>query len=506
MNKESICRHFFKVSDKEHYWDCKFCSEENEDSPKSLKQRKGTGWSNLFSHIVSVHKDFEEIMKEKRTLSFAVPAKVKTMFSWIELMVMKNLPLSLVDDELFRRASCYDSVSSNSLKKYMELLCRKIESEMCSRLPTKFGIIFDGWCEGNDHYVALFACYDEDGKGVFPLLAFQPIPDYDASNEEDYQVTAAAHKEFIVSTLEFYQRSPETLTFLVGDNCNTNKALATQYGVPLVGCGSHRLNLAVKRFLEPNEPILKKINELMTKLSTIKQAVKLRRSTNLQPIKRNVTRWSSTFTMLKRFFELEEHLDTRDTELTAHIPTRREDRELRNVLLDLKVFESVSKKLQQEAVDLLVQRKLFDALILKYPQTIEFLGPASRIIHSPMFESGICKIIENKELNVDEEQAMLPFKTHMITNDDNGESFAEQVLKKQRIFQYQDLSFIPPTSNHAERFFSAASFVMTDLRKSTLPKNLEMIMFLKFNRKWWDVKLLATVFNEERQKLCTEKD
>lgn len=166
----------------------------------------------------------------------------------------------------------------------------------------------------------------------------------------------------------------------------------------------------------------------------------------------------------------------------------------------------MSKKLQQEAVDLLVQRKLFDALILKYPQTIKFLGPASRIIHSPMFESGICKIIENKELNIDEEQAMLPFKTHMITNDDDGESFAEQVLKKQRIFQYQDLSFIPPTSNHAERFFSAAFFVMTDLRKSTLPKNLEMIMFLKFNRKWWDVKLLATVFNEERQKLCTEKD
>ena len=109
-------------------------------------------------------------------------------------MVMKNLPLTLVDDELFCRATCYNSVSSNSLKKYMELLCQKIENEMCLHLPTKFGIIFDGWSEGNDHYVTLFACYDENGKGVFPLLAFQPIPDYNASNETDYQVTAAAHK------------------------------------------------------------------------------------------------------------------------------------------------------------------------------------------------------------------------------------------------------------------------------------------------------------------------
>ena len=100
-------------------------------------------------------------------------------------------------------------------------------------------------------------------------------------------------------------------------------------------------------------------------------------------------------------------------------------------------------------------------------------------------------------------KAMLQFKNHMITNDEEGDLFAE-ILKKQRIFQYQDLSFIPPTSNDAERFFSAASFAMTNLRKSTLPKNLEMIMFLKFNCKWWDVKLLVTVFIKESQKSCTD--
>jgi hypothetical protein len=62
----------------------------------------------------------------------------------------------------------------------MDQLCRKIESDMRALLPMKFGIIFDGWSEGNGHYVALFACYDENGKGVFPLLEFQPILDYDA--------------------------------------------------------------------------------------------------------------------------------------------------------------------------------------------------------------------------------------------------------------------------------------------------------------------------------------
>ena len=179
------------------------------------------------------------------------------------------------------------------------------------------------------------------------MLAFQPLPDYDASNETDYQLTAAAHKEFVISTLAFYQREPEALTFLVGDNCSTNKSLATLCGVPLIGCGSHRLNLAVKKFLEPYEPILQKIHELMGKLSNIKQAAKLRRTTALQPVKRNVTRWSSTYSMVKRFFELEQHLDPRDAELIPFIPSRREEQELRNIFSDMKDFESVSKKLQE---------------------------------------------------------------------------------------------------------------------------------------------------------------
>lgn len=78
-------------------------------------------------------------------------------------------------------------------------------------------------------------------------------------------------------------------------------------------------------------------------------------------------------------------------------------------------------------------------------------------------------------MDEDEKEALLQFKNHMIIDGEDDVSIAHQVLKKQRLSQYQDLSFIPPTSNHAERFFSAASFVMTDLRKSTLPKNLEMI-------------------------------
>lgn len=183
-------------------------------------------------------------MKEDAPNHFTVPHKVKNMHDWIELVVMKNLALSLVDDALFRKAMSYDPICSNTLKKYMYLLCLKMEVRMRERLPAKFGIIFDRWSEGSDHYIVLFACYNENGQLKTYLLAFQPIPDYD--HEIYYQLTAAAHQEFIISTLAHYQRDPDTLTFLVGDNSITNHSLATRCGVPLVGCGSHRLNLAVK--------------------------------------------------------------------------------------------------------------------------------------------------------------------------------------------------------------------------------------------------------------------
>ncbi len=127
------------------------------------------------------------------------------------------------------------------------------------------------------------------------------------------------------------------------------------------------------------------------------------------------------------------------------------------------------------------------------------LYPMAAIVHSPAFESGICKILQgNESLDIEEQNALCSFKSEIdIGEEDN--SFAEQVLKKQRLYNsYQNLQHITPTSNIAERFFSVAKLVISDLRKSMLPKNLESILFLKFNREMWDESLLFIAFNEER--------
>jgi hypothetical protein len=67
--------------------------------------------------------------------------------------------------------------------------------------------------------------------------------------------------------------------------------------------------------------------------------------------------------------------------------------------------------------------------------------------------------------------------------------------KKRKIVPcpYVDVSHLPPTSNIVERLLSSARLVLTDYRKSMTPYTFECVMFLKFNRKYWDNVLVSKV-------------
>ena len=77
---------------------------------------------------------------------------------------------------------------------------------------------------------------------------------------------------------------------ITGDNAEVNLALADLCGVPLIGCASHKFNLAVKEFMERYSGALDKIHAVMTKLRTPKLGGELRAVTKLQPVMRNKTR------------------------------------------------------------------------------------------------------------------------------------------------------------------------------------------------------------------------
>ena len=65
-----------------------------------------------------------------------------------------------------------------------------------------------------------------------------------------------------------------------------------------------------------------------------------------------------------------------------------------------------------------------------------------------------------------------------------------QARKKARTMltssKYRSTKHVCSTTNMVERLFSRAKLVMTDLRISMHPRNLEMLMLLRANRHLWD--------------------
>ena len=81
----------------------------------------------------------------------------------------------------------------------MQLLMKALKENIDRLLPDKFGQVFDGWSIGGAHYVAKFDSQPEN-KPI--LLAFSPVDD-----EQD--LTAMSHCNFLVNTNDFYGKSLE---------------------------------------------------------------------------------------------------------------------------------------------------------------------------------------------------------------------------------------------------------------------------------------------------------
>jgi hypothetical protein len=83
--------------------------------------------------------------------------------------------------------------------------------------------------------------YGADSAVQTPLLFPAPV-----INAPDKQHGAENYIAAIETVLSFSAKAFSHCVLLVGDNCAVNKRLARLMKVPLVGCASHRLNLAVK--------------------------------------------------------------------------------------------------------------------------------------------------------------------------------------------------------------------------------------------------------------------
>jgi hypothetical protein len=297
-----------------------------------------------------------------------------------------------------------------------------------------------------------------------------------------------------------YGKSMDNVIFFVTNNCNTNKSIARITSKLLIGCASHRLNLAAKAFYQEFESILENINSIMKKLNTLKRAARLRLLTDLEPVTRNSTRWSSTFAMVKRFIEIKEYIDFNDVELILLSPTVIQIIEINDLILKLSDFQDYTKALQDVGLRMCQVRIIFDELMEHYQVTSSYLSPTADIVFDQTFESGIVKIQNDRISNLtsSEHHCMEVFKKDNSETIVIGEeppkkrSFTEIAYNKKNTTsnstsQYTNINWIPPTSHSVERLFNRVKLTLGDLKQSMDSATLENVMYLNANRNLWNV-------------------
>lgn len=148
----------------------------------------------------------------------------------------------------------------------------------------------------------------------------QDIP-FNAEEANNFGFTAEDIGDYIFDVLQFYGLDFVAIEFMSGDNAYVNQSLCAKIEdwlrrekqidrtVPLVGCASHRLNLAVQLMYSENENpayfrMVDKVQALMVDLKTLKNKVKVAMHTSLCPQLRNDTRWGSTYAMLVKYLKL----------------------------------------------------------------------------------------------------------------------------------------------------------------------------------------------------------
>ena len=250
------------------------------------------------------------------------------------------------------------------------------------------------------------------------------------------------------------------------------------------------VEFSCKKIVSVLEAVIKRIHELMKNLGTLKKSAILRKSLPLRPIIQNDTRWSSTYNMISRYIELKPFIDTTDGDLVLFLPSADEDFETRKLFDSLQKFEDVSSTLQTESgIDLKDARALFDDLFVSYPGLSYYLSfDHSSISKNQNFEKAI--ILANSGLSLTTEQKYIARNVACRHWRNNHRSQRSWLLGKNPVSdknQFKDnvscLSWIPPTSNVAERLFSRAKFMM--MRKKVSPSNFESQMFFMINKAFW---------------------
>ncbi|ETP08613.1 hypothetical protein F441_15490 [Phytophthora nicotianae CJ01A1] len=388
-------------------------------------------------HVRREHPDYAAVMLEATTAQTGslvnyVRHSAFNLHAWMSWTITCNLPLSFCESRETRRYSNLDPISQETLPDAMDGVIVAVERSIVSEIPTRFGLMLDGWTHVSEQYITVFACYEVNGSPKTPLLSMAPLLD-----APDDDLSAQRHLDFLADMLlRDFGGTAGAVSVLCCQQLLRKPTASKSDGNSASSSGTHELR-------------------------TVTQSAKLRLKTALRPVIRQDTRWSSTFEMVRRYFKLLEFLDADDDEIMEILPLPAANKRLRTLHQELRDIESVVKALQGHDVDLLDVREWFDELIAAKPQYARYIVQRLRLAAAGFFVA----VLHAFEA---------PQQDNETVNADEGgetESFVERVQKRRRL---------------AKDCVRVARVTFGHQRHGHLPRTLETFFFLRENRTYWD--------------------
>jgi len=454
----------------------------------------------------------------------------------MEWMVRRNMPLSEVENPLTRGILAPEAFSAKSMKKWILGTAKLTEASIAKVLEAAgfITLLMDGWTSDgtSTHYIAMFAGFiNQQDEYEEVLLGMQPMLD-------EEELGADAHIDLFESTLKLYGLNKDNVMCFIADNCATNRAIARKWGIPMVGCASHRFNLAVQHWIKEQFQVdgrghktylseaLDKLAILMGKACNLKAAAQLRELTfdahgrEYAAKKDNATRWTSVMVMVDRYLKIRDQLKVVDA-LDDYQLTKAEHKIVQEIAKpNFVILFQLTKNLQFATQDLLFVREEFDLILADEDfQCMEkYLAPDADIVACPAFESGLVKIMRGDTLSFAETHAcrFLMKKKESVPEEDGTaeeEGDVEELSTLEKLERHRKrhksqhhscssigtsntayidvFKLISPTSNTCERLFSEAKYILVPHRRGMSPITFESLIYLKKNLKYWDVNTVA---------------
>lgn len=523
--------------------------------------QKCSGFTNPLDHLTGCYKKRPELnaeIRDRRSMRpinrFFLTERERAMFAFVQLVVLRNIPVSAVEDTLYRDFSKFNvSICRKTFKEVLFNLVELVENKITAEMnTTKGAIMYDGWTHGGMHYLGLFAIYMKRNDSTpaeqivaAPLLSVSPMAMNCQCNsgictcsDETNTFDGKTHAEQIRSIFMdiFKIDSVEWIICQIADNTNLNPCIADWLHIPHIGCASHKLNLQVEAMVESDkdlESCLKSVHDTMMDVrGGLRNRAMLRNLTALCPIVDSKTRWSGKCNMLQRFCRVYDDLKAVAKHESSSIVMDLTTAFKANVTRfseQLAEINFVTKLLQTKNLSLSECRMAMDSLsyvvhsektklnskLFKCKLGTSYISSTSHLVKHKAFENGVVKIQRDDlfSLTLSERSAckrllIEPSETS-VQNQAVPSNVLGEIYKRRKVLRtapkYMDTRFIIGSVAEVERLWSLAKNVLSDNRKLCTPMLAEAILFLKVNSQYWDDALVATAMRKTRSDMVNSQ-